>query len=91
MPENTAQEKLVANPWTLQQKAQTSSEWSGPFAVMSTDWPRAFPELCFSGIKLPPPRNHTRAGYVEGRGIGSRSAKIYSVTVSRRQWFLSNG
>jgi len=28
---NTAQEKFVANPWTLQQKAQTSSEWSGAF------------------------------------------------------------
>ena len=25
-----AQKKFVANPWTLQQKAQISSEWSGP-------------------------------------------------------------
>jgi hypothetical protein len=31
---------------------------------------------------IPLPRNHVRAEYLEGMGIGSRSVKIYRVTVS---------
>jgi hypothetical protein len=38
-------------------------------------------EGAFLVSAAPPSRNHTRAGYFNGMGIGSRSGKIYRVTV----------
>ena len=56
--------------------AQTSTEWSGPFVVMSTDCPRTFPEPSSSGVKLCAPTEEPyRVGYFKRRGIGSRSRK----------------
>ena len=46
--------------------AQTSTEWSGPFVVMSTDWPRIFLEPCFSGVKLSPTREPYPGGVLQG-------------------------
>ena len=57
--------------------AQTSTEWSGPFVVMSTDCPRTFPEPSSSSVKLCAPTEEPyRVGYFKSRGIGSRSMTI---------------
>jgi hypothetical protein len=36
-------------------------------------------EVAFLVSATPPPRKHTRAGYLDGRGIGSRSVKVLSL------------
>ena len=52
---------------------------------MSTDWPRTFPELCFSGVKLCAPYQGTIPGWVlrgygyrqpEREGYGARSEGV---------------
>ena len=63
-------ESLSRHQLYSHEKAQTLSEWSGLFAVMYTDWPRTFPELCFFGVKLYPIGKAPRAGYFKGMGIG---------------------
>jgi len=39
-------------------------------------------DVAFLVSATPPPTKHTRVGYVNGMGIGSRGGKIYRVTVS---------
>jgi len=59
---------------------------------MSTDWPRTFPELCFSGVKLCAPYQGTIPGWVlrgygyrqpEREGYGARSEGVGAESLER--------